>query len=755
MPLYSWLLSSLLVGQIGGDPSAAVMVAPPTAIQHGPAIPAVTFPGTPANGGASIREPALPVVVGRNAIPSTNAPATPTRVTTPQLVADALALPPGNTISGRPVSLVSVVATVPERPRQIEAVHAYWRLAEAMGEYHFAHERQQRLAPLRAGNGEAADLRTARAIAEARLREAEVQLTTAQHDLAEILSLVPGTPLPLPADQPLVGPYRTLFAELFAGKTAPLRARMLDQTLPLRTRAVESHAAALLAAEDALDAAIELQTSGQDHLAGVLVALDAMDRQQRAFLAAVCRYNHEIADYALVVVSPQTTPELLVGTLIKLKPDAQARNAVTPLPTTATLPATYQQPVVPPGSNWPTRAVRPGASSAPVGNGLRTVPDDSPGSVGVLPASPAFAPSNPSPNDDPQEPRLAPPQESAIPLVPEKPAGPTTHSSQKPIGENGPPQASAQGAGSGERGAGSRPNTSGPPQASALETYPGLTSLTPAERTAKLTTSLYGTPRSPLPAPRSPLSAPTLRLIDCLRTTPANNRAKATDAYWNTRQIAAQYQSFVEQAHWLDALGPTLSAENPPSPTAMLKLRRARLAVEAERADTEADSTAAQFELAGLVGFGAEKGLPQPSSIPFVGRLPLPASRSDRSWSLRRLEATIPQREQAIINQAAAVVEADSSRTAATTDFLASRSSVDRVLAGIEVQARETSAFLRGVTEYNQAIAEYAIATLPMNTEAEKLVAVLGVESGERGAGSEQQSPKNWRFAPAGKNPNR
>ena len=300
----------------------------------GAAVPAARTRGAPPSDGAPIasrqarRRPAVPP------------PAVPAQPTTAQLVADALTLPPGSTISGQPVSLASVVATAPERQRQIEAVHAYWRLAEAVGEYHFCHQRQQRLARLRAGNDEAADLRTARAIAAAQIREAEVQVTTAQHDLAEILLLVPGTPLPLPADQPLVGPYRTLFAELFAGKKAPQRARMLDQTLPLRNRAVESHAAALLAAEDALDAAIELQTGGQGRLAGVIAALDAQVRQQRAFLAAVCRYNHDIADYALVVVSPQTTPELLVGTLIKQ--NRPAGQPVTPLPTTATLPATYR-----------------------------------------------------------------------------------------------------------------------------------------------------------------------------------------------------------------------------------------------------------------------------------------------------------------------------------------------------------------------------------------------------------------------------
>ena len=159
MPLYSWLLSSLLISQIGGNPSIPVTVAPPTPASRGSALPAATYPGTPSidvtpnhEPGAPpaqvVQSPAAPAAVERVATASHGTRATPPRATTPQLVADALILPPGSTVSGRPVSLLSVVATAPERPRQIEAVHAYWRLTEALGEYHFAHEHQQRLAQL-------------------------------------------------------------------------------------------------------------------------------------------------------------------------------------------------------------------------------------------------------------------------------------------------------------------------------------------------------------------------------------------------------------------------------------------------------------------------------------------------------------------------------------------------------------------------------------------------------------------------------
>ncbi len=746
MPLYSWLLSSLLVSQIGANPSVPATAAPPSTNPRGPAVPAATYPGNPPIGGAIVRQPTT--APDRVAQPT----AVPLRATTGQLVSDALTLPTGSTIGGQPVPLVSVVATAPDRQRQIKAVHAYWRLAAATGEYHFSNERQQRLARLRAGKDEAADLRTAQAMAAAQIRESELQVMTAQHDLAEILALVPGTPLLLPADQPLVGPYRTLFAELFAGKMAPERARMLDQTLPLRNRAIESHATALIAAEDALDAAIELQAGGQGHLADVIAALDAQVRQQQAFLAAVCRYNHDIADYALAVVSPQTTPDVLVSTLIKQ--NRPAGQPVTPLPTTATLPAAYQQPIVAPavpasgnvafGSggvppampNWPTRAMQPRSAAGQNSEAATPVRAE----VTTPAGSPAVAPPpNPPQSNDPEEPRLAPPQESAIPIVEQgagsreekagkrkqeeglappaadakSPSGPTTRSSQKPIGENGTPRASA------------------------AETYSGLVGLTPAERTVKLAVVLYCDRNSPSPAGQP------MRLIDCLRTVTMNGRSNVAGAYWTVWQTAVKYQGLVEQIQWLEALEPTLSAQNPPSPTAMLKLRAARLAAEAERIDTEADWTMARYQLAGMVdnngplsagsgnrarGNSAKTALPQPVSVPFVGRLPLRVSPSDRSWSQRRLEAAIPQLEHAIIDQATVVVEADASRAAATADFLAGRTSVERVLAGIELQVRATSAFLQGVTDYNRAIYRYAITTLPANTEVEKVVAALMVE---------------------------
>ena len=578
MPLCSWLLSSLLVSQIAGNPSVPLTVAPPTANSHGPAVPAATYPGTPTIGGVATPDrggatPALaPATLPVRAV---QPPAAPLRATTSQLVADALAVPSGSTITGQPVSLVSVVATAPERQRQIEAVHAYWRLAEAIGDYHCNYERQQRLARLRAENDEAAELRTARAIAAAQVHEAELQVTTAQHDLAEILLLAPGTPLPLPADLPLVGPYRTLFAELFAGRKAPQRARMLDQTLPLRNRAIESHAAALLAAEDALDAAIELQTSGQGRLAGVIAALDAHVRQQRAFLAAVCRYNHDIADYALVVVSPQTTPELLVGTLIKQ--NRPAGQPVTPLPTTATLPAAYQQPVFAPAApasaakasrlrHRPGRRERHGRALPRAKLRKRRSPLGSRNRAARFArrlrltircrtmnlTNPAWPRRRNRPSPCPGKTGRAPPcrprAQNRLAALRPTPAGSrllqTAHrrlgdGDLSRFGRFAACRASRQTHGRLVRG----------PHSSECRT--GFPARRFADGLGKAVLHFRGS---------------RLRLIDCLRAAPSSGRANVVAAYWAARQIAAQYQSLVEQSQWLEALRPT--AFRPKSPVA-------------------------------------------------------------------------------------------------------------------------------------------------------------------------------------------
>ena len=190
--------------------------------------------------------------------------------------------------------------------------------------------------------------------------------------------------------------------------------------------------------------------------------------------------------------------------------------------------------------------------------------------------------------------------------------------------------------------------------------------------------------------------------------------------------MAAQYQSLVEQIQWLEALATDAFRSKSPVADGDVELSHGPPGGRGRSGRCRGRLHRGQVPLAGLAGLETED-IPPATGFRSLRR-PAAAGelrRRDRSWPQRRLEATIPRREQAIIDQAAVVVEADAARAAATADFLAGRSSVERVLAGIEVQARETSAFLRAVTEYNRALSQYAIATLPANTEAEKLVAAV------------------------------
>ena len=240
------------------------------------------------------------------------------------------------------------------------------------------------------------------------------------------------SPLPLPGNRPHVGPYRTYFKELFAGRPAPPRARLLDGTLPLRSRVIDARAAALQAAEDALAAATRGRASGHGPLAPLVAALDALHQQQRAMMASVCRYNHDIADYALSVAEPGTNEEALAAMLVRT-----ARQPGQPPASTidrGVRPASATEPIPPPGMRWnnqptlaPPRVMPPGIPSneptpVPPGNlpassgrkiepVLPPLPDSPPAKDGNEPTSLLRRPIVPLDHQDTQPPPTLPPQQ--------------------------------------------------------------------------------------------------------------------------------------------------------------------------------------------------------------------------------------------------------------------------------------------------------------------------------------------------------
>ena len=145
-----------------------------------------------------------------------------------EILSVALAVPEGEKPRGRPMPLVEVLRSVPDRAGQLCATESYWRLAEALADYNFAWDEYQqfeRLKPAQSPNAEpSADQRilaTRLQAAKARLQDADVTLVAGQYDLAGAIRMPTGQTLPLPSDIPHVGPYRTELDNVYSGRAIP------------------------------------------------------------------------------------------------------------------------------------------------------------------------------------------------------------------------------------------------------------------------------------------------------------------------------------------------------------------------------------------------------------------------------------------------------------------------------------------------------------------------------------------------------
>jgi hypothetical protein len=92
---------------------------------------------------------------------------------------------------------------------------------------------------------------------------------------------------------------------------------------------------------------------------------------------------------------------------------------------------------------------------------------------------------------------------------------------------------------------------------------------------------------------------------------------------------------------------------------------------------------------------------------------------------LRRVEMSVTDSQIILGRQAASVVASDAARAAATADFQSGQTTFDELVASFEAQKKETFAFLQGLTDYNRAIAEYALATLPASATPDQVVVAL------------------------------
>jgi hypothetical protein len=649
------------------------------------------------------------------------------RASPADLVAQALAPPQDAALTGQPLTLLTALSSARDTRQQLEVTHAYWRLTRAVAEYRFALEEYVHLRQIRARPEDGPTFQTAFASAAATWRMAELSAVSAQHDLAEAAGLPATAPLPLPADLPHVGTYRTYFDEVFSKRNPPDRARLIHRKLPIRRQAIEVRNSAVQAAQDALEAAADAYRLGTTDLELVLWSLRRLSEQYRALLTSVCNYNHEIVDYALAVAGPQDDERVVVDMLIMPAEGTAAAPAggrgettqpsAVPLPFTpgsGVRPATLDTPAPSPDSDQPATLSADGR--------LRSLGDQTP--------TLAPAPEGDEPSDSPQPPSATPPDpaeestaegsdpavpsgedESDPPPAPEQPGAPLPPQPPEPI-----PRAS------------NKPTLDEQADSGAvLAFYPALADASPAARAKLLSEELHAKRNLP-----EDFGEP-IELSRCLAEISIEDRRDLIAAYWRAAQKSAECEALACHSGFLEDLvlttferrGEPLGAE------AMLELRAAQLSVEGDSLRAQLDLLDAQFELAQHAHRPLDWPWLLPATIPrsdpFLLNLEAQARELAESWPLRRLSAVIPALAEGVRDRAAAVVQADTARATATAAYREGCEPIVPVLDSIDRQSDQTLAFLRVLTEYNQTIAEYSLAVLPPNVSGDQLAQRLGL----------------------------
>ncbi len=268
-----------------------------------------------------------------------------------------------------------------------------------------------------------------------------------------------------------------------------------------------------------------------------------------------------------------------------------------------------------------------------------------------------------------------------------------------------------------------------------------------SQSTASFTPSLYGPLLETSPGRRAKQLALTLHwdrtlpegsgepldLASCLGRCRAEDRSKLLAVYWKVREAAARYQVLAEHATWLRAIaGDTPSAPSSQPTAAELHLQSVCMAARAETHEAHAALVQAQFDLAVLLGRSIEDVWPMASSPPHSGtylpKLDAQPAEVAASPVVRRRASVLPRLGEAVQQYATAVVEADAARVETAQRFAAGEASLDAMCRAVDRQTDQTLAFLRALTDYNRAIAAYALAVLPLEVPAETLVSALVVQ---------------------------
>ncbi len=233
---------------------------------------------------------------------------------------------PQAAVYARPLPLVEALERSGDRSRRLWISQAYWKVSAGFAMLRWSTEALERLELIAPGGDphDRAVLDVALAAARADLADARAELVAAQQELVDLVRLPAGDPLPWPVDRPLAGPYQTHFETIFANRPATGRIRAIVRMLPSKHEALEARAAAVAAAQKAMQMAEADHAKGQRPIEAVTAAHAAVTGQQREFVKVMRAYNLDIAEYAMAVADLSVPDDrfvsMLIGTPIQWRP---------------------------------------------------------------------------------------------------------------------------------------------------------------------------------------------------------------------------------------------------------------------------------------------------------------------------------------------------------------------------------------------------------------------------------------------------
>jgi hypothetical protein len=650
----------------------------------------------------------------------------------------------------RGLSLLEALSAHRPDMSPLSVVHAYWIAAGAAADYSIEQKHHMVLESFALGalsdDQQRQQVESALAASQARRQQAWAALDARSLELAAY-DLRPRTgSLPLPQDVPHVRVYHTRFEDIYRGRPAPQPIALLNQLLPDHFQSVQLRTDAVLAADRALESALDATSAGESgqsvDTATLLRLLEQQRLRQREFTQAVVDYNRSIATYALGVAPPGLGAGRVTAMLIR---DAKGSSV---LPTgwhaAAESPQTVQTPLTSPtdaGSVEPANFLdtqQPTPAQPPMNPAQRVAPPitpqrapdqptrrassanqsqpsrSQPHHLELDPARPDRTPARETPGTPPNQPTLADPLPADRDGVIHNEAIKDPLTDEQAIDAHAAPLRP------------SSPSTD-------VALFAALVDMPPQQQAAHLTQALHG-------QNETSSDDEGITLDDLLETVPGNRRPVIA-AFWSAREHQANELTLKQALQQCEVLKYQMlekeslePADASRAPGELVQLDALTSRLEADLAANQLNLRQRRWELMTLTGRPLNTPWLMPLGVPCAGSYPPATTMSPTPTQITPVTAqpTTPDsapalnmRQQQVIAQAAALVVADQLRARTQQLYITNETTLQQALAALDAQQQASAAFLESLTLYNVAIADEVLSKSPPGTPGRQLAAAL------------------------------